>query len=147
MTGHPDTIYGNFNTQIMMQSETADNIVWSRYASPTVSNVPSPRVADALTRVTFAEVSTPSPLHTVIDQATVHVTDAERQERKLTVVLGRSRRLAVENHQKELKEIMHEHGDVGSEIKKTIGDVATALVVSGCKLALVVMQAADRLLE
>lgn len=147
MTGHPDTIYGNFNTQIMMQSETADNIVWTRYASPSESNAPSPRVADALTRITFAEVSSPSPLHTVIDQATVHVTDAERQERKLTVVLGRSRRLAVENHSKELKEIMDVHGGVGSEIKKTIGDVATALVVSGCKLALVVMQAADHQLE
>lgn len=147
MTGHPDTIYGNFNTQIMMQSETADNIIWSRYSSPSATTSPSPRIEDALTRVTFAEVSTPSPLQTIIDQAKVHVSDAEQQERKLTVVLGRSRRLAVENHQRELKEIMDVHGGVGSEIKKTIGDVATALVVSGCKLALVVMQAADRLLE
>jgi len=54
---------------------------------------------------------------------------------------GRSRRLAVENHRDELKQLVEEHGSVGNEVKKTIGDVATALVVSGCKAGLVVIQA------
>jgi len=37
---------------------------------------------------------------------------------------------------------MEEHGSVGHEVRKTIGDVATAFVVSGCKAGLVVVQAA-----
>lgn len=60
-------------------------------------------------------------------------------------MLGRSRRLAVESHQLELKELMDVTAGIGGEVKKTIGDVATALVVSGCNVGLVVMQAASRL--
>jgi len=58
-------------------------------------------------------------------------------------VAGRSRRLAVENHQQELKELMEEHGSVSNEVQKTVGDVATAFVVSGCKAGIVVLQAAN----
>lgn len=61
---------------------------------------------------------------------------------RLLVVTGRSRRLAVENHSTELKELMAEYGGVGSEVKKTIGDVATAFVVAGCGTGVVVLQAA-----
>jgi len=48
----------------------------------------------------------------------------------------------VEDHGKELKELMQEHGSVGSEVKKTIGDVGAAFVVAGCGIGLVVLQAA-----
>jgi hypothetical protein len=49
----------------------------------------------------------------------------------------------VENHQQELKELMEEHGSVSNEVQKTVGDVATAFVVSGCKAGIVVMQSAN----
>ena len=61
---------------------------------------------------------------------------------RLVVVTGRSRRLAVENHEGELKELMEEYGSVGSEVRKTIGDVATAFVVGRCGVGVVVLQAA-----
>jgi hypothetical protein len=61
---------------------------------------------------------------------------------KLFVVTGRSRRLAVENHQQELRELMEEHGRVGAEVRKTVGDVATAFVVAGVGSGVVVLQAA-----
>jgi hypothetical protein len=64
-----------------------------------------------------------------------------KKETHLLVVTGRSRRLAVEDHHRELKQLM-EQCSVGSEVTKTIGEVATAFVVSGCKAGVVVMQAA-----
>ena len=50
------------------------------------------------------------------------------------VVLGRSRRMAVEDHHKELKKLVETHGSVGGEVRKTIGDVASALVIAGCNV-------------
>jgi hypothetical protein len=62
---------------------------------------------------------------------------------RVLVVAGRSKRLAVEDHRAELKDLVEEHRVVGHEvISKTIGDVATAFVVSGCASAMVVLQAA-----
>jgi hypothetical protein len=51
----------------------------------------------------------------------------------------------VENHSLELKEIMNTTTTaIGSEVRKTVGDVAAAIVVSGCDVGLLVMQAAAR---
>ena len=69
---------------------------------------------------------------------------AEQNLQTLMIVVGRSRRLAVEDHHDDLKELMEEHGQVRSEIKKTIGDVASALMLSGCNAGVVVVQAAER---
>ena len=47
----------------------------------------------------------------------------------------------------ELKELIEVRGagsaTVTSEVKKTIGDVASSLVVSGCKASIVVLQAGN----
>jgi len=48
----------------------------------------------------------------------------------------------VENHRRELKELINECEDVGEEVRKTIGDVATAFVVAGVGSGVVVVQAA-----
>lgn len=37
---------------------------------------------------------------------------------------------------------MDEYRNVGTEVKKTIGDVATAFLVTGCSAGVVVLQAA-----
>ena len=47
------------------------------------------------------------------------------------------------DHNKELKHLMDEHMRVGSEVRKTIGDVATAFVVAGVGSGIVVVQAAE----
>ncbi|EJC98913.1 uncharacterized protein FOMMEDRAFT_113492 [Fomitiporia mediterranea MF3/22] len=151
MTGIPDTVYGAFTTQTRLQSETADSLVWARYASPSPTSEPLPeRVTDALQRVSFREQVSPTPLHSLIDVVTSQLTRANSHGRRLVVVLGRSRRLAVEDHTKELRKLveeMHGGGSVGGEVRKTIGDVASALVVSGCDVGIVVMQAANRSVE
>ena len=38
---------------------------------------------------------------------------------------------------------MEEYGSVSAEVRKTIGDVAAAVVVAGCVAGLVVIQAAQ----
>lgn len=48
----------------------------------------------------------------------------------------------MENHRKELNELMVAHGHVGTEVRKTVGDVATAFVVAGVGSGIVVLQAA-----
>ncbi|KAF7980666.1 hypothetical protein HWV62_37087 [Athelia sp. TMB] len=138
--GFPDTVYGYATTQTRLQSETADNLAWSRYASPRSEQHPS-HLAEALSRIDFMELQTPVPLHAIVSRASQQFDALVEKRSRLLVVAGRSRRLAVENHRDELKELIEEHGSVGNEVKKTIGDVATAFVVSGCKAGLVVIQA------
>ena len=133
----PDTVYGHATTQTRLQSETADNIAWVRYTRPT-----DPSLTPALSRMEFLEVTTPTPLHYIIEQALKISETAVEEHSRLLVLAGRSRRLAVENHHAELKKIMEEHGAVGSEVKRTVGDVTTALVVSGCQANVIVFQAA-----
>ncbi|KAG6888532.1 hypothetical protein C0995_007644 [Termitomyces sp. Mi166 len=133
-SGFPDTVYGQFSTATRMQSETADNITWARYASPAAENRPP-----ALSRIEFKELATPVPLHAGIREAE----GCRRPGVRLVVVAGRGRRMAVENHAKELKDVMAEYGSVRSEVKKTIGDVATAFVVAGCAEGVVVLQEAN----
>lgn len=139
--GFPDTVYGHATTQIRLQSETADNVTWSNYTS--YSTEESTRLTDALTRINFLQLATPIPLHAIVESATSHVESLMEKSSHLLIVAGRSRRLAAENHQQELKQLMDEHGNVGNEVKKTVGDVATAFLVSGCKAGIVVVQAAN----
>ncbi|KAF5377901.1 hypothetical protein D9615_006762 [Tricholomella constricta] len=138
VTGFPDTVYSQPDTEIRMHSETADNITWARYAGPRPETSSSSSSA-ALARIDFRECATPVPLRAGIREAE----GARRPGARLLIVTGRSRRLAVENHRAELKELMEEYGSVGSEVKKTIGDVATAFVVAGCGEGAVVLQAAN----
>ncbi|KAG6845065.1 hypothetical protein H0H87_001127 [Tephrocybe sp. NHM501043] len=135
IAGFPDTVYGQPNTATRMQSETADNIAWERYTSRSAEN----RASAALSRIEFTELSTPVLLHAAIREAE----NSRRLGSRLLVVVGRGRRLAVENHAKELKDLMSEYGSVGAEVKKTIGDVATAFVVAGCGEGVVVLQEAN----
>jgi len=159
IAGIPDTVYGQHNTETRMQSDTADNIIWARYTTPppasnsdresTHSAVPS----SARPQIDFKTLSTPIPLHAAIQEATEAIYLSKMMQiptvpiptsttTKLIVVTGRSRRLAVENHRNELKELMGEHEYVGAEVRKTIGDVGTAFVVAGVGSGVVVVQAA-----
>ncbi|KDQ30912.1 hypothetical protein PLEOSDRAFT_1062891 [Pleurotus ostreatus PC15] len=131
VAGIPDTVYGRADTEVRLQSDTADNIAWSRYTKPQGDDVHNA----ALSQIQFTELATPVPLHAMLSQ--VH---ALRDD--VMLVTGRSRRLAVENHSLELKDIMEEHGVIGTEVKKAIGDVATACVSVGCGSAVIVVQAA-----
>lgn len=88
----------------------------------------------------FRELSSPIPLHTVI--AVANEKTESLKGKRMLVLVGRSRRLAVETHSREIDDLMGECGHVGSEVKKTIGDVATSFVLSRCGSGVIVVQAA-----
>ena len=140
-----------------MQSETADYLTWMRYTGPQKD---SSSVSSAnLSRIEFRELGTPIPLHAAIQEANLlaesHGSGKGRgKEGRLLVVTGRSRRLAVESHRNELKELLEEYGSgsgswsgpygrVGSDVRKTLGDVASAFVLAGVGSGVLVMQAAS----
>jgi hypothetical protein len=132
----PDTVYGQQSGETRMQSDTADNIVWAQYASSTSGPKVSSSSAYSEPRVEFRHLHTSTPLRSALQEAT-----AVSPGRKVVVVTGRSRRLAVENHRAELKALMDEHGHLGAEVRKTVGDVATAFMVAGVGSGVVVVQA------
>ncbi|KAI5996532.1 Sodium/hydrogen exchanger family-domain-containing protein [Pisolithus orientalis] len=137
-TAFPDTVYGQPNTQTRMQSETADSVTWNKYASFNPdSDIPS-LLRAALSRIHFSELSTPTPLRAAIQRAAI----IKQTHTRLLIVAGRSKRLAVESHHQELKATFEEYGASGEVVRKTIGDVASAMVVSSSASALVVLQAA-----
>jgi hypothetical protein len=70
----------------------------------------------------------------------------ELKPRVLTVV-GRSRRSAVGNDQETLKQLMTAHGNVGNDVKRTLGDMATAFLLAGRGAGIIVLQAAHTSVE
>lgn len=139
--GFPDTMYGNATTHTRMQSETADGVTWARYVPPPLESLKEAptaaandrALADALSRVTFEELASPTPLQAAVRHAGTLG--------PAIVVVGRSRRLAVEDHHAELRTMEEEHGAVRADVRKTVGDVGTAFVMAGINASLLVMQA------
>jgi hypothetical protein len=157
-------VYGQPNTEVILQSETADNIVWAKYANRTSQTLSASNSAQSNsdpaqltpTRVTFKEVASDKPLHAALKEAY----DLQRKPTKrqagagagVLIVTGRSRRLAVESHKNEIKELMLADG-MGSngevvdssavrEVKKTVGEVGSAFVGKGVGMGVWVLQAA-----
>jgi len=134
----PDTVYAPQSAQTRLQSETADRMTWSKYALPSSgADIPNPLRA-ALSRIDFSDFFTPTPLHAAVQRATAIKT----VHRRLLIVTGRSRRLAIESRHRELREIFEEYQTTSPElVTKTIGDVASSMVISSSASALVVLQA------
>ncbi|KAJ3798958.1 Sodium/hydrogen exchanger family-domain-containing protein [Lentinula aff. detonsa] len=133
-----DTVYGNLNTQTRLASDTADNLIWERYASPTAA-ARNPSLTSALSRITFETIQSPKPLQSVVD-----IFSGKRVQstgKTVVAVLGRSRRMAVEQLDSELRLIMAQRGAaMGSTVRKTLGDVGAALVATGVDASLLVVQ-------
>jgi hypothetical protein len=143
-SGFPDTIYAPPTTQTRMESENADNLIFLRYAGDAAQALPA-RVKDALTRVNFDSVATTAPLKKTIEYANAAQPTTGGKGRNLLVLVGRGRRMAVESHHAEVKSITQEYAakggiGIGGETLRTLGDVATALLV-GTKASVLVIQA------
>ncbi|KAJ7462076.1 Sodium/hydrogen exchanger family-domain-containing protein [Mycena latifolia] len=135
-----DTVYGQQNTQTRLVSDTADNLLWDRFAQP--SSLHPANVVSALSRITFTKQDSAQPLHKIVEL--VELESAKLSASKnLMVLLGRSRRMAVESHTAELQKLIGSKGtSIGSAVPKTVGDVGAALVASGTSASLLVLQAA-----
>lgn len=130
-----DTHYGEVTAQHRLVSDTTDNLLWDKFAQKDTSN---PIELDALSRIKFVTKSSPQLLHTIAEDANNLIAAGN----ELIVVLGRSRRMAIESHATELREIIKECGSaIGSSVAKTLGDVGASLVVMNVPASLLVMQA------
>lgn len=139
-----DTIYANATTQVRLQSETADNIAWQNITTPHTDSSPiqSPQIREALSRIQFTELDSHNPLRDLLRLSEDEISNAtETSNCRSFIIVGRGRKLSVESHGKELDEILEEKGPVGNEVRKTMGDVATAVIVSGLSAGLLVVQA------
>jgi len=138
-----DTVYPQHDTQMRLQSDTADNVIWGLYARGREGDGLSEVVKEALTRVEFLEMPSPKPLHAIVGRVNEIADVMSEKKTRVLVMVGRSRRLAVESHTTELREVLRNGKSIGGEVRRTIGDVGTALVVSGVKAGVVVLQAAN----
>ena len=130
-------MYSQQGTQVRLESDSADNILWSRVTSPNPSF--SVEVRAALTRISFRTESAVNPLHRMLELAG---REASHTSKPVLVVAGRSRRMAVESHKQELRRLGAEHNaNLATEISKMFGDVASAFVVAGGNVSLIVTQA------
>lgn len=140
-TGFPDTIYAPQTTQTRMESVNADSLLLARYAHRNGEDALPASVEDALSRITFEDLVTPVPLTALIKR----VNETNVPKKSVMVVTGRGRRMAVESHHAELRTILHEYaarnGRVGGDASRTLGDVATALMMA-TKANILVVQAA-----
>jgi len=143
----PDTVYPQHNTQNRLQSETADNLVWNQMTSSSESQPPA--IRSALSRITFVEVSSPAPLAEVLKRCNVEHGTATSSNKALLVVAGRGRRMAAESHTDELRGLIAglSTSSIGGEVRRTVGDVATAFVATGAKASLFVLQASENVGE
>ncbi|CAE6384601.1 unnamed protein product, partial [Rhizoctonia solani] len=147
MTVHsmgPDTVYPQNTTQTRLQSETADDLLWTQITSS--SKTQSPAIQGALSRITFVEDESPTPLAGILKRCGDEHNSAAANSKALLVVVGRGRRLAAESHTDELRGIIaspHASGTIGGEVRRTIGDVATAFVSTSAKASLFVLQASE----
>jgi hypothetical protein len=150
----PDTNYGPASTHYRLESETADNLVWSRFADRPPGAVPfPPEIEVALSHITFREVSSATPLTVCIEEAN---SIAQREQdsaeqsgskKNMMIVVGRGRRLAVEDHHNELKTILTKGISssihIAGNARKTLGDVGAAFVAAGpADASMLIMQAA-----
>lgn len=139
-SGFPDTIYAPANTETRLQSANEDSLALSRY---TGTNRPalSDALEGALTRFTFEDLATPTPLHGLVQRANEEKASLEKDQKNLLIVVGRGRRLTPESHHAELRGFIQENQNKGGEVSRTVGDMATAFMI-GVKASVLVMQAA-----
>lgn len=134
----PDTIYASQSTQAHIASTAADDLLWSLYTRNDTAGSQSlpPDIRQALSRVTFTEVSSNTPLRSIIQRAKSIVDDNKRQNiHSLLLVSGRSRKSSHNNdHKSELESLVAEqsrsNAAIPAGITKTVGDVAAGFMIA-----------------
>ncbi|RXK34772.1 potassium:hydrogen antiporter [Tremella mesenterica] len=118
-----------------LASDTADNIAWSYYTSPSTLSTRPSSLESILRRISFCNTKSPSPLSMTSDYAeSVLASSPGPMWRPMLIVAGRGRRGAALNHSDELSRVLTERGlspTVGAELRKTVGDVAAGLMLGG----------------
>lgn len=137
LTVGPHTAVPGGQTSSAASSSTADDICWS-YFTATSSSINRGTALDlALRRVSFWSQKTSTPLasaQAAADAAIANAAQQGRQWRPSMVVTGRGRKGAAVRHDAELTRLLTQSGqnpNVGAELRKTVGDSATGLMLGG----------------
>jgi hypothetical protein len=128
-----------------MASDTADNILWSQFTHPNVASAVqlSPQAQAALSRVTFSEMASPTPLQSVIQRAAMEAKTAGESQKSLFLVVGRGRRFAWNLIATSLINRSLHRRSRPSVVTKTIGEVGAGCVAAGTNISgMLVMQSA-----
>jgi len=136
----PETVYGHQNTALRLQSTLADDMLWESCTSPAADSL---HLA-SLRRITFITVSSPDLLQTGIDYANKSSQAADASNGRLLTIIGRSRMMGPHDTIKaELTTKLEKTNLSGSsaELRRTIGDPATAFLTARIKSDLLVVQA------
>ncbi|KAF8553036.1 hypothetical protein OG21DRAFT_1313288 [Imleria badia] len=135
-----NTVYARPNTTHVLQSETADDLTWTRYASPTFDKDTYAELRSALSRIAFTDVSQAPVLQTLVQRAK----QLRETHRRVLVVAGRSKRFHRVDVVHELKQLVEEQRCTGHElVQNTVGDVGAAFVMAvGAASGVIVVQAA-----
>jgi hypothetical protein len=130
--------------------------MWNRFARRGPDAPPiSQEMENALSHIKFQEESSSTPLALCIENLSKFSRDEQESgvqrgmRRNLIVVVGRGRRMAAESHHDELKTIMNDRGPqrarVAGDARKTVGDAATAFIISNTTdVSVLVVQAAHK---
>jgi len=138
----PDTVYGKPNTAYFLQSDMADDLTWSRYASPTFEKDSHAQLRSALSRIEFTNIPHTLPLHILVQ----HAKQLREGPRRVLVVAGRSMRFFRADVVDEMKQLMEEQRCTGHEsdmVRRTTGDVAAAFVFGASVNGVIVVQAVE----
>lgn len=88
--------------------------------------------------------STPTPVSSSLIAATATISEQSRRQSRVIVLVGRSRRMAVESFTTELRAVCLERNiSMDSELPKTLGDLGTAFAVANANTSLLVLQASS----
>jgi hypothetical protein len=111
---------------------------WEKYTSET-----SPDLAPS--NIELTKLRSPLPLEAFNNIArTVYSQTVENGSSRMLIVVGRSRRLAVESHHSELAAMVKGGGHhLSGEFRKTVGDVASAIVIGGVRADMFILQAGN----
>jgi len=116
-----DTHYGSSNTQTRLQSDTADNLIWSQLTSTS-------SMAD---RISFSTVSSATPLKETLNLLDNAIHSPRHASKTILAVLGRGKRMPAMTHATEVKELLAtQQSSLDNEVKKTLGDVAAAVILT-----------------
>lgn len=127
LQGYPGTAH-------RIASETADDLAWAYYTAPAVVPPRPTSLDSALTRVSFYAQSSSTPLAQAFSSAESSARGRGRQWRPLLIVVGRGRRGSPVNVGEEATRWLSERSlnpSIGAELRKTVGDTATALILGG----------------
>lgn len=121
-------------------------MIWEKYVNLTKSDP----LSDS---ITLSTLHTEAPLRNIASQLNTlqHSLGVEQ----ILVILGRSRRMAVESHHSEMKSLLEEYGygsgsgnaSIAQEVRKTVGDVGSSVLLSSVGVGLVVMQSGSSMAE